>query len=153
MGSLSKILAAMALISQTLAVRFYTEYDGGKFLSYQPGADDYNWAMLVPESEAADFSLDGGNLYNAGARLAQIHNVGTEPHPSYRSIRFDTATSGWNFWSISEDGRLVADQTNDGYGVEQEFIACPESSGIFVYVQTGSDVPEGCTEFGGLYEA
>lgn len=88
--------------------------------------------MLVPESEAADFSLDGGNLYNAGARLAQIHNVGTEPHPSYRSIRFDTATSGWNFWSISEDGKLVADQTNDGYGVEQEFIACPESSGIFV---------------------
>lgn len=54
MGSLSKILAAMALISQTLAVRFYTEYDGGKFLSYQPGADGTSLYTLCASSSLSD---------------------------------------------------------------------------------------------------
>lgn len=102
--------------------------------------------------------------------MAQFTQFGSEPYPSYRPMRFGTATSGWNFWTVEEDGRLIADQTDDGFGIEKDFLACRSQDDIIVswlprwhaldlwgtdgrqvYVQTGTDLPEKCKDAGGLY--
>ncbi|KAK7755737.1 lysyl-tRNA synthetase [Diatrype stigma] len=140
MGFLSKIVATMAFTSQVLAVKIRADYDGGKFLSYIPFDDSDRFAIFVSEDEAEEFTLENGNLFSHDGLVAQFIQFGSEPYPSYRPMRFGPATSGWDFWTVEEDGRLIADQSDDGFGIEKDFLACQSQDEVIVNTVTGENI-------------